>query len=90
MKGFLLKGVDAGMESGKEERFTYQIIVAGQVDVDDLNAMSPLHIERMRAEVGSGGIETTIFSVLSDQSGLIGLVRHLHARGLVLFSMQRL
>jgi hypothetical protein len=78
------------MESGKEERFTYQIVVAGPVDVDDLNAMSPLHIQKMRAEVGNRGNETTVFSVCSDQSGLIGLLRHLHARGMVLFSMQRL
>ena len=90
MKGLLWKGVDAEMESGKEERFTYQIIMAGQVDADDLNVMSPLHIQQMRVEAGCGGIERTVFSVCSDQSGLIGLLRHLHARGLVLLSVQLL
>ena len=78
------------MKGGKEERFTYQIVVARQVDVDDLNTMSPLQIQLMQVKAEFGGNETTVFSICSDQSGLIGLLRHLHARGLVLLCVQRL
>ena len=78
------------MEGGKQERFTYQIVVAGQVDADDLNTMSPLQIQLMQVGAEFGETGTTVFSVCSDQSGLIGLLRHLHARGLVLHSTERL
>jgi hypothetical protein len=63
---------------------TYQIEVRGQVDERDLNAMSPLQIKVARAEAAA-----TLFTVCADQSGLIGLLRHLHGRGFVLLSVYR-
>jgi hypothetical protein len=78
------------MEGRREERFRYQIEVLGQVDAEDLNAMSPLQIQSVRVNARGQGNETTLFSVCSDQSGFIGLLRHLHARGLVLLCVQRL
>ena len=71
-----------------QERFTYQIEVLDRVDGDDLNAMSPLEIRMIGAEAVVERA-TTHFSVCADQSGLIGLLRHLHARGLVLVSVVR-
>jgi hypothetical protein len=63
----------------------YRIELRGQVDVDDLNALSPvqLKVERMDMAV-------TLFSVCTDQSGLVGLVRHLHGLGFVFLSVRRL
>lgn len=78
------------MVGRKDESFTYQIEVAGWVDGDDLNAMGPLQIQMVRGEAGGDPVEATLFSVCTDQSGLIGLLRHLHARGLVLLSVRRL
>lgn len=72
-----------------QERFTYQIEVLGRVDGDDLNTMSPLEIRMIGVEAGDKRA-ATLFSVCADQSGLIGLLRHLHGRGLVLVSMRRL
>jgi len=63
---------------------TYQIEVRDQVTEQDLNAMSPLHMTVVRAEPAS-----MLFSIAADQSGLIGLLRHLHGRGLVLLSVRR-
>jgi len=63
---------------------TYQIEVRGQVDGKDLNAMSPVQVTVVRADATS-----TLFTICADQSGLVGLMRHLHGRGVVLLSLQR-
>ncbi len=60
----------------------YRIEVRGQVDENTLNATSPLQITVVR-----GNTATTLFTVCADQSGLIGLIRHLHGRGFVLLSV---
>lgn len=63
---------------------TYRIEVQGLVDEDDLNAMSPLQMTVVRVDAAS-----MLFTVLTDQSGLIGLMRHLHGRGLLFLSVNR-
>ncbi len=60
----------------------YHILIKGQVALDEINVMSPLQITLERIDTAA-----TLFSVRTDQSGLIGLLRHLHARGLVLLSV---
>lgn len=62
----------------------YRIQIAGRANERELNAMSPLEMELDRAEDDS-----TRLSVQTDQAGLIGLVRHLHATGFVLISIDR-
>ena len=62
----------------------YQIEVQGQVDENDLNAMSPLTMTVVRMDAAA-----TLFTTLADQSGLVGLIRHLHGRGFVLLSIVR-
>ena len=72
------------------EPCTYQIKVRGQVDEDDLNTMSPLQITMVQAgEDEADPHAATLFTIHADQSGLIGLMRHLHGRGLVLLSVSR-
>ena len=61
---------------------TYQIGLRGQVDENDLNAVSPLQMMVVRVDTAS-----TLFTICTDQSGLIGLLRHLHGRGFVLLSV---
>jgi hypothetical protein len=65
-----------------EENICYQIKIKGQVDENDLNAMSPLQVTVTQIDK-----ESTSFSVSADQSGLIGVLRHLHGRGLVILSI---
>jgi hypothetical protein len=62
----------------------YRIEVRGQVDESELNAQSPLQTTVVRAEPAA-----TLFTIQADQSGLIGLVRHLHGRGFLLLSVVR-
>jgi hypothetical protein len=63
---------------------TYLIQLCGQVDESDLDEMSPIQMTVVRADAAS-----TLFTVCTDQSGLIGLLRHLHGRGFVLLSVYR-
>ena len=63
---------------------THQIEVRGQVDENDINAMSPLQMMVVRVDTVA-----TLFTVCADQSGFIGLIRHLHGRGFVLLSVYR-
>jgi hypothetical protein len=61
---------------------TYLIQLRGQIDENDLNAMSPIQMTVVRADTAA-----TLFTIYTDQSGLVGLLRHLHGRGLVLLSV---
>jgi hypothetical protein len=63
---------------------TYHIEVRGQVDGGSLNASSPLQMTVEREDTAR-----TLFTICADQSGLIGLMRHLHGRGFVLLSVIR-
>ena len=63
---------------------TYQIEVRGQVDENKLNATSPIQMTVVRMDTA-----LTLFTIYTDQSGLVGLIRHLHGRGLELLSITR-
>jgi hypothetical protein len=63
---------------------TYHIQFEGHLAADEINAMSPLHLTLERIDADAAWV-----SVCTDQSGLIGLLRHLHARGVVLLSVHR-
>jgi len=58
------------------DQHTYLIQLRGPVDIDELNALTPLRMTRVRADTA-----TTRVTVSADQSGLIGLMRHLHGLG---------
>lgn len=53
--------------------YTYRIVVRGQVDVGELNSLSPQQMTPVEMDA-----DLTVFSICTDQSGLIGLLRHLH------------
>jgi hypothetical protein len=62
----------------------YQIRVQGSLDENDINVTSPIQMTVEHPDPAC-----TLFSVCTDQSGLVGLIRHLHGRGLVLLSVYR-
>ncbi len=62
---------------------SYSIQLRDPIEIDELNAISPLELKA--AQVNKA---TTSFTVCADQSGLIGLLRLLHGRGLILLSIQ--
>ena len=63
---------------------TYHIQLRGQVDGGEIDAMSPLQMTVERPDATS-----TLITVCTDQSGLVGLMRHLHGLGVVFLSMRR-
>lgn len=64
--------------------YTYRVEVQGKVDEKVLNANSPLKMIIIRAEGDS-----TVITIHTDQSGLVGLMRHLHGQGFVFLSLNR-
>ena len=62
----------------------YQIVVRDPVRETDLNRLSPIQVVVAQVDPAA-----TRLSVQTDQSGLIGLMRHLHALGFVFLSMSR-
>jgi hypothetical protein len=66
-----------------DDTCTYRIELQGQLDEQDLTHASPLSITLLKSCPDS-----TLISVRTDQPGLIGLLRHLHGRGLVLLSVR--
>ena len=73
-----------------DDFFTYQIELQSSMDEKDLNAMSPLQITAVQVNTNPDRPEAAAkFTIHTDQSGLIGLLRHLHARGLVFLSIRR-
>jgi hypothetical protein len=67
-----------------QEICTYLIEIQGKLEEKEFNQTSPYRITEVRAKP-----DATLFTIYADQSGLIGLVRHLHHHGFVLLSMQR-
>ena len=60
---------------------SYRIQLEGHISEETINAGSPFEIVVTQTDT------STLCTVSTDQSGLIGLLRHLHARGLILLSI---
>lgn len=67
-----------------DEMCIYRIQVHGPVDEAALNVMSPVQV---RVEMGETAV--THLAARTDQTGLIGLLRHLHTLGFVLLALNR-
>ena len=70
--------------SGIAHTYLYHIVVAGGLQPEDLRRMSPLPV----LTVQTAG-QALCFTVTTDQSGLLGLIRALHGRGVALLSVRR-
>lgn len=67
-----------------KDECVYRIEVQGPLDERTLNAIGPQQIDVVRT-----GVDRTEFTARTDQSGLLGLIRCLHGRGLVILSIRR-
>jgi hypothetical protein len=67
----------------------YQIRLAGEVDANEVNAMSPLQVAVEALQPGATPVSTTLMTFCTDQSGLLGLMRHLHGLGFIVLSLTR-
>lgn len=62
---------------------TYLIRIEGNVNEAEINAMTPVQMTVRHSDPVS-----TLVAVGADQSGLVGLIRHLHGLGFVLLSVE--
>lgn len=62
---------------------TYTLQIRGQVNVNELNPMSPHHMTALESQSMD-----TLLSIQTDQSGMIGMLVHLHNLGLSILSIQ--
>jgi len=67
-----------------KDTYTYRLHLRGQVTEQEINALSPLQMT-----VENAGADSMLVSVCTDQSGLVGLLRHLHGLGFVFLSILR-
>lgn len=65
------------------DMYVYRVQLRGKVDEAEINTMSPLQMTRQQMDTAG-----TFFFVHTDQSGIIGLLRHLHNRGFILLSFR--
>lgn len=75
---------DSGIMRTMHELSIYKIEVGGCIDGKDLEALCPVRVDRLQA-----GPHSTAFTICTDQSGLIGLIRHLHNRGVLILTVKR-
>jgi len=64
----------------------YEIKIHGQLDPSWLDwfGEAKVHVETLT----DNSQVTTVFNIVMDQSGLVGLIRHLHGHGIVLISVR--
>ncbi len=65
---------------------SYVVRVQGPVDPDLLDAGSPVAVASIAQDDDQ---RTTLAGIVTDQAGLVGLIRHLHGLGLTLVSIER-
>jgi hypothetical protein len=71
--------------------FSYQIELGGLVNENEINSMGPLQMTVAQSSPAKGsGAASTLFILRTDQSGLIGLLRHLHGQGFEFLTVNRL
>ncbi len=64
---------------------SYTIKLHGQVSESEINALSPFQMKVRQAEANG-----TLLILYADQSGLVGLIRHLHGLGFLILSFERI
>jgi hypothetical protein len=64
---------------------TYLLKLRGQVNDDEVNCMSPIHMKTKHVDA-----EGTLLTLCTDQSGLVGLMSYLHGLGFTFLSLTRM
>lgn len=70
-----------------DEQADYVIRIQGRIDGILVDWFGPVNIAS--AVVDGDRAVTTLSGIVTDQAGLVGLLRHLHGLGVVLLSVER-
>jgi hypothetical protein len=83
----LYQGTDMLQSISLNSQNSYEIKIRGQLDDAWLGWLGEA---TAHAEILADGSQITTFSnVVMDQAGLVGLIRRLHGRGIVLISIRQ-
>lgn len=77
--------LDAKESGNMQETYIYHIEVQGEIAEHEFNITSPFRVSIKQTDSAA-----TVLSLHADQSGLVGLIRHLHHQGFVILSMSRI
>ncbi len=64
----------------------YEIMVKGEIDMSWLTGWGEVGVQ---PEIIGDGHQSTLFKIVTDQAGLVGLIRRLHGLGVVLVSVRQ-
>ncbi|MCL4393371.1 MAG: hypothetical protein M1482_00880 [Chloroflexi bacterium] len=70
-----------------QERAPYVIRIGGSIDKSLVDWFGPVDIASASQE--DGRTISELSGIVTDQAGLVGLIRHLHGLGIVLLSVER-
>ena len=65
----------------------YEIMVRGEIDVAWISGFGEGNVQTEM--IAGGGHQTTLSRIVTDQAGLVGLIRRLHGLGVVLVSIRQ-
>ena len=71
-----------------DERAAYVIRIQGYGEENLVDWFGPVNV--VTAVDEGGPVVTTLSGIVTDQAGLMGLLRHLHGLGIVLLSVARI
>ena len=73
--------------SNLDSENVYEITVRDEIDVSWLTGLGEAEVQ---TEIIIGGDpQSTLFEIITDQAGLVGLIRRLHGLGVVLVSIRQ-
>ncbi len=72
---------------GLDQFAEYVVRVDGSIDAHLADWLGPVDVGR--AATDGDRCVTTLAGIVTDQAGIVGLIRHLHGLGVVLLSVER-
>ncbi len=75
-------------QTNLNSKSSYEIKVMGEVDINWLKAFGAANV--ISPIIPAADEQNMSFSVVTDQSGLVGLVRQMHGLGIVFLSINRI
>jgi hypothetical protein len=75
-----------GQPLNLDSKNVYEITVRGEIDASWLTGFGAVDVQ---TEISAGGHQSTLAKIVTDQAGLVGLIRRLHGLGVVLVSVRQ-
>ncbi len=73
--------------TGLNSENVYEIMVRGDIELSWLTGLAEVDVQT--ENITGSGHQPTPFRIVTDQAGLVGLIRRMHGLGIVLLSIRR-